>query len=406
MIMKGILKKEFKQKLQLISSLLDCAIYYRNKKEEFFFPNIPLDYRNCSFLTDKTLLNDLCKAGKEVPQLIFDQDESNIIYGVIGFKEGTSIIIGPVAKKKLTTNIITRYGKKHKIEDLKSFYIRIMPVSKISMVLSLIYLEITDKLIQPEYILPETTQDTTVYNDAADTLLQYKMLGSEEEKQHFPYDFEEKMLEKVRTGDYRDVKKTVFAPDNYTGGRLASTEIKATEYKDIGLIALFVRAAITGGMNPYDAYDLGEICMQQTSRCRTIDELDSVRENSFISFCKGVQKAKMTSSENIHIEKCKNYISRHINVRFSFSELANYVGVSESYLSSLFHKIEGKTIREYLNAERLNAAQNMLKFSPLSVSQIAIYLCFTDQSYFCKLFKHHIGMTPLEYRNKNKIKNF
>lgn len=127
---------------------------------------------------------------------------------------------------------------------------------------------------------------------------------------------------------------------------------------------------------------------------------------SFISFCKGVQKAKMTSSENIHIEKCKNYISRHINVRFSFSELANYVGVSESYLSSLFHKIEGKTIREYLNAERLNAAQNMLKFSPLSVSQIAIYLCFTDQSYFCKLFKHHIGMTPLEYRNKNKIKNF
>lgn len=74
--------------------------------------------------------------------------------------------------------------------------------------------------------------------------------------------------------------------------------------------------------------------------------------------------------------------------------------VNTSYLSDLFHKIEGITIQQYIRKEKIRLAENMLRYSDYEVKEIANYLSFCSQSYFGNIFRQQTGMTPARYRKK------
>ena len=57
-----------------------------------------------------------------------------------------------------------------------------------------------------------------------------------------------------------------------------------------------------------------------------------------------------------------------------------------------------------LSKLRINNAMNMLDNTKYNVTQIATAVGYDNSHYFCRLFKKHTGMTPLEYRNRNKDK--
>ncbi|MFR8904611.1 MAG: helix-turn-helix domain-containing protein [Blautia wexlerae] len=62
------------------------------------------------------------------------------------------------------------------------------------------------------------------------------------------------------------------------------------------------------------------------------------------------------------------------------------IGVNTSYLSDLFHKVEGTTIQQYIRKEKIRLAENMLRYSDYEIKEIASYLSFCSQSYFGKYF--------------------
>ena len=52
------------------------------------------------------------------------------------------------------------------------------------------------------------------------------------------------------------------------------------------------------------------------------------------------------------------------------------------------------------------AAQNMLKYSDQTISAVSSYFCFDSQSHFGSVFKNITGITPSEYRTRNKVEYF
>jgi len=82
------------------------------------------------------------------------------------------------------------------------------------------------------------------------------------------------------------------------------------------------------------------------------------------------------------------------------------VGISETYLSKLFKKETGTSVSAYIRSRRIEAAQNMLKFSEYSYEEISNHLCFSSQSHFTSIFKKETGCTPKVYRDQNFRKNF
>ena len=96
-----------------------------------------------------------------------------------------------------------------------------------------------------------------------------------------------------------------------------------------------------------------------------------------------------------------DYIYDNLHTKITLDKLAETVNLSPAYLSRLFHKEVGMTISEYIMMKRIQAAENMLKFSEYSSLEISNYLCFSSESHFIHLFKKHTGETPKNYRKNH-----
>ena len=86
----------------------------------------------------------------------------------------------------------------------------------------------------------------------------------------------------------------------------------------------------------------------------------------------------------------------------NLSEIADILGLSETYLSRLFKKETGERLQDYIVSVRLEHAANLLKYSEESISKIAEYVNFPSQSYMGKIFKERYLLSPKQYREKNR----
>ncbi len=88
----------------------------------------------------------------------------------------------------------------------------------------------------------------------------------------------------------------------------------------------------------------------------------------------------------------------HNNI--TLSDLCSHFGRSKSYISHMFKKQCGMTLRTYCNNLKLRDAKKLLESTDISVTSIALDTGFNDVSYFIYLFRKKFGVSPLKYRNK------
>lgn len=104
------------------------------------------------------------------------------------------------------------------------------------------------------------------------------------------------------------------------------------------------------------------------------------------------------------IMKIITYIQKHIKDRekTGIQTIAEYFGISGNYFGEYFKQQTGVSYQEYLLDYRLKLVETYLKYSSIRLSEIAYELQFSDESHLSKLFKKYRGVTPGEYRKKNK----
>lgn len=95
-----------------------------------------------------------------------------------------------------------------------------------------------------------------------------------------------------------------------------------------------------------------------------------------------------------------NYIGTHLYVLDSLEELSTHFGYSYSYLSSLFSKTTGDTLKNYYSMRRLDAAVMLLKEGKLSVGEIAELLKYSSIYTFSRAFKSRFEVSPTEFKKK------
>lgn len=97
-----------------------------------------------------------------------------------------------------------------------------------------------------------------------------------------------------------------------------------------------------------------------------------------------------------------NYATAYIGNNYqrsslALAEVADYIGVSTGTLSRLFRANTGITARNFLIRHRLNAACEMIRDGSFFLNDIAIKTGWNNYSYFAKMFRRHIGMSPGEF---------
>ena len=100
--------------------------------------------------------------------------------------------------------------------------------------------------------------------------------------------------------------------------------------------------------------------------------------------------------------KIEQYLRQHRNQNITSADICEAFSCSRSYMSTVFNKQYGKTIREYINELRLKDAKSLLKYSELNITEIAFSVGFTDANYFSNLFKKQNKISPTQYRKKSR----
>lgn len=100
------------------------------------------------------------------------------------------------------------------------------------------------------------------------------------------------------------------------------------------------------------------------------------------------------------IRQALGYINAESNKDISLDEIANFVGLSKYYFAREFKKVTGYTFVSYVNIARCERAKSMLIETSASIGAISAACGFSDQSYFTKVFKKHVGVSPVEFRQR------
>ncbi|WP_369521851.1 helix-turn-helix transcriptional regulator [Enterococcus avium] len=103
-------------------------------------------------------------------------------------------------------------------------------------------------------------------------------------------------------------------------------------------------------------------------------------------------------SKNDEIRKAISYIDTNLTTNLTLEDVANHVYLSQFYFSRLFKKEIGVSFITYLNQQRIEQAKVLLTQSNLSIKSISQNIGYSQTSYFCKIFKELVGMTPVNYR--------
>jgi two-component system response regulator YesN len=98
------------------------------------------------------------------------------------------------------------------------------------------------------------------------------------------------------------------------------------------------------------------------------------------------------------VQEMVAYIDANYASHITLESAAAAVHGNVTYISSLFHKETGQTFTAYLTQRRIENSLPLLKETHLSVAEIAQRCGFTSQSYFSKLFRSRMGMTPAKFR--------
>ncbi len=225
----------------------------------------------------------------------------------------------------------------------------------------------------------------------------------EEDIIHAPYEKELTFYEKVKRGQVEEVDSWMRSHPIGSGegfGVLSENPVNNLRYHVIVSVAMITRFCIEGGMDLETAYGLSDMYIRKADVTKTEEELRKLNLKMCLDFTQRMKKLKKETIYSKHIVQCVDYIYAHINERITTEQLAAQCGLHISYLSRLFKKETGVGISEYIRNRKIEAAQNMLKYSEYTFSEIAHFLAFSSQSHFVKVFRESVGVTPREYRNQ------
>ena len=256
-----------------------------------------------------------------------------------------------------------------------------------------------DHLLKPlfpaEYALLMHNQEKLYQQSRInETIQKYKEQGLSNDL-GFVYQKETELITKLKTGNIQQAKEILNDLLGYVffseGGKPETVRLHAIE-----LTTLLSRVAMEGSAKIDTIYHLNSQFLMMMNQDQTIDSLCYLLQDVVESFMSAM--FNRAASANIHIRKALNIMTERYNQPLTLSIVAEEIGLSANYFSALFQQVVGISFREQLSRIRVEESKHLLISTAYPLSAIALSMGFTDQSYYCKVFKRITGITPSQYR--------
>lgn len=204
----------------------------------------------------------------------------------------------------------------------------------------------------------------------------------------------------LQQGDMRAVEEGYRTLNANMQGTLSKDPVRNMKYLFVVTTAFAARIAVEAGVPLEESYSISDLYIQKMDLLETADEVRELIKAVYTTYVKTVQKFKKSNTYSKPIMHCLNYIASHFNETITLETLSNEVKLHPNYLSALFKKELGETLRDYLLRNRIAVAKSLLSRTEYTYTQIANSLAFCSQSHFTQVFKANTGYTPKQYRTK------
>ena len=105
-----------------------------------------------------------------------------------------------------------------------------------------------------------------------------------------------------------------------------------------------------------------------------------------------------SSAKYQHVYDIADYISQNFMDPLTLDELASLFFISKYYLCRTFKEVIGYSVNEYVNIHRIRHAKKLLEETNLSISEVSLQVGYKSITYFEKIFKIYMTISPLKYR--------
>lgn len=106
------------------------------------------------------------------------------------------------------------------------------------------------------------------------------------------------------------------------------------------------------------------------------------------------EKDDLSKEVTGRIFEAMTYVREHFSEDIDEKELSRNLGMSYSYFSRSFRRVTGRSFRQYLNATRVDHAEQLLLTTNQSVTEVASLCGYNHVSYFISVYRQLKGRTP------------
>jgi AraC-like DNA-binding protein len=212
----------------------------------------------------------------------------------------------------------------------------------------------------------------------------------------YPIGMEKKLQNAIATGAEQESKELL----NQLLGHIfftSNADVETTKRRVSELVVLLSRAAIEGGADANQIFMLNDEYMNHLERFKTLEALSVWLNDLIHKFVHYIFDFKDVKHFDA-LHKVVGHINENYAKKLTLDEIAGRVYLSKSYLSKIFKEEMRCSLTNYINKIRIEKSKALLLDDSVSLVDVTQLVGFDDQSYFTKVFKKIVGVSPGKYR--------
>ncbi|SDO22235.1 AraC-type DNA-binding protein [Paenibacillus sp. yr247] len=229
----------------------------------------------------------------------------------------------------------------------------------------------------------------------------------EQEALHITLEEYKRLKEKMQTGDVSFVQSHLDSMSSFQEGvnrfELASGDIlRSAKNHFISTCAIVCQIAVESGVENEYARTLAYKFIERAESLGTRAEIVLLVKEMILQFTAAIKQFANPQYSAL-VRDIIHYMNLHFFEKITLNDVADKFSKHPSYISNKINMETGLSFSGNLNEIRIAESKRMLTDSQKSIHEIAIAVGFDYQNHFSKVFKKITGITPSEYRNKQRV---
>lgn len=330
-------------------------------------------------------------------------DSYQCSYLLMRLPDGTYLLSGPTLFDRMTPERYDHIAGQMHIPDTKQSamleYYASIEVSLLPQTISVLVSCLADSIYgagQYQVIFPSEA-DLVLEHQTSPSPAEAPLLAQKQVADR--YLLEAELMEAIRQGNSIRAITYTNALLERAMQQHAAPPLREVKNELLGM-NMFLRLAAQSAQIPPNLVETVYLMVMQTCEgLGSIHKVNIFTHRMVQDYCRLVRRHSLRSYSQT-IRRTLDLIDMDLTADLSLRSLAERVSVSASYLSSQFKKEVNQSLTDYVNGKRVELACHLLRTTNLQIKWIVERIGVSDVYYFSRMFKKHMGISPMQYREK------